>query len=176
MTNPYFSETRGWRIGETGIAQSLAEMEIDGRQGNEGIVLWLGRDDGDIAEITYLIRLRGPLIEKFADFINIHASLLNDVTDVAIAHNVRLVGQVHSHGPGCGLDLSPTDRKFGIHAPKYLSLVAPDYARTTVPVHDWGVHVFVEGFGYARISREETSRCLHIVRGPRLPWLTVGGQ
>ena len=176
MTNPYFSETRGWRIGEAAIAQSLAEMGIDGRDGNEGIVLWLGRDDGDIAEITHLVRLRGPLIEKFPDFINIHGSLLNDVTDVAIEHNIRLVGQVHSHGPGYGVDLSPTDRTFGIRAPQYLSLVAPDYADTTVPVHDWGVHVFVEGFGYSRMSRGEASRCLHVVTGPRLPWLTVGDQ
>jgi proteasome lid subunit RPN8/RPN11 len=176
MTNPYFSETKGWQIPENAIADSLAEMAIDGRAGNEGIVLWLGRDHGDIAEITHLARLRGPLVERFPDFINIHPSLLNDVADLAIARQVRLVGQVHSHGPGYGLDLSPTDRKFGIRAPQYLSLVAPDYANTRAPVHCWGVHVFVEGFGYSRMSRDEAHGCLHVVPGPRLPLLTAGEE
>jgi proteasome lid subunit RPN8/RPN11 len=174
--NPYFSETRGWRIPESAIAASLAEMVIDGRAGNEGIVLWLGRDKGDIAEITHLVRLRGRLVEKLPDFINIHPSLLNDLADLAIAHKVRLVGQVHSHGPGYGVDLSPTDRKFGIRAPQYLSVVAPDYADTTVPVHSWGVHVYVEGFGYSRMSREGASRCIEVVAGLPLSWLTVGDE
>lgn len=174
--NPYFSETKGWRIPERAIAESLAEMAIDGGAGNEGIVLWLGRDRGDIAEITHLVRLRGPLIEKCPDFINIHPSLLNDVADLTIAHSVRLVGQVHSHGHGYGIDLSPTDREFGIRAPQYLSLVAPDYADTTVQVHSWGVHVYVEGFGYSRMSLEEASRCLEVIAGVAVSWLTVGDK
>lgn len=35
---------------------------INGAKGTEGIVFWLGKDSDDIADITHLIRLRGPLL------------------------------------------------------------------------------------------------------------------
>jgi hypothetical protein len=44
MTNSYFSEIQTWRIPEMAIADTLEEMAIDGREGNEGIVLFLGHD------------------------------------------------------------------------------------------------------------------------------------
>src|ERR1700686_3853005 len=109
MTNPYFSQVEALRIPATGMPDALAEMAIDGREGNEGIVLFLGRDQDAATEVTHLVKLRGPRIEKHPAQIQIDAELLNDVTDIAIKNNVRLIGQVHSHGPGYSLDLSPTD-------------------------------------------------------------------
>src|SRR5579863_5752469 len=117
MSSPDFSETRVWRIPQFAIEDSLDEMARDGVRGHEGIVLWLGKDAAEIAEVTHLIRLRGPLVEKRKEFINIHSALFNDVADAAIEHGLRLIGQVHSHGPGYGVDLSPTDRTHGIHMP-----------------------------------------------------------
>jgi len=175
MNNPYFSPTRIWRIPQAAIDDSRDEMARDGAKGHEGIVLWLGKDSAEFAEVTHLIRLRGPLVEKRKNFINIHPALLNDVADVAIEHGLRLVGQVHSHGPGYGVDLSPIDRTHGIQAPSYLSLVAPDYARTRVPVHDWGVHVYTCEAGYVRVSHDEARRCLQITDSFRPPMLVVGG-
>lgn len=174
MNNPYFSETRLWRIPQAAIEDSLDEMGRDGVNGHEGIVLWLGKDSAEIAEVTHLVRLRGPLVEKRKAFINIHPALFNDVADVAIEYGVRLVGQVHSHGPGYGVDLSPTDRIHGIQVPSYLSLVAPDYARTRVSIHDWGVHVYTRDAGYVRLSDDAARRCLQITDGLHPPMLTVG--
>ncbi len=173
--NAYFSQTDVWRVPAPAIADSLAEMAIDGNNGNEGIVLWLGCDDGDIAKVTHLVRLRGPLVEKFPDLINIHPVLLNEVADVAIENNVRLVGQVHSHGHGYSLDLSPTDRDYGIQAPGYLSLVAPDYGTTTTPIHCWGIHVFTDS-AYWRLPHHEAQRRIEVTRGSEVPFLTVGGR
>jgi hypothetical protein len=174
MNNLYFSETRVWRIPQVAIEDSLDEMAHDGARGHEGIVLWLGKDADEIAEVTHLIRLRGPLVEKRTEFINIDPALFNDVADAAIEHGLRLIGQVHSHGPGYGVDLSPTDRIHGIHMPFYLSLVAPDYAQTRVPVHDWGVHVYTREAGYVRLSRDEARNCLQITDSLRPLMLTVG--
>jgi hypothetical protein len=174
MSNPYFSPTEIWRIPQGAIADSLAEMAIDGEQGNEGIVLWLGRDDGEVCEVTQLVRLRGPLVEKFPDLINVDPALLNEVADLAIEHKARLIGQVHSHGPGYRLDLSPTDRDYGIKAPYYLSLVAPDYGNTTQAIEHWGVHVFKESVGYVRLGLQEVRRRIQIVAGTRVPFLTAG--
>lgn len=174
MTNPYFTQTRLWRIPQAAIEDSLDEMALDGAKGTEGIVLWLGKDNDDIAEITHLIRLRGSLVVKRKEYINIHSALLNDVADIAIEHGLRLLGQVHSHPPGYSVDLSPTDRMYGIQVPSYLSLVAPDFARTRVPVQNWGVHIYTAEAGYVRVAQEKTRHCLQITDGLRPPIFTVG--
>lgn len=176
MNNPYFSPTRLWRIPRAALEHSLDEMARDGDHGHEGIVLWLGKDIGEIADVTHLIRLQGPLVQKRKDFINIHPALLNDVADIAIEHGIRLVGQVHSHGPGYGVDLSPTDRMHGIQAPYYLSLVAPHYGKTRAPLHDWGAHVYTSKAGYVRLSRDQARRCLQITGSVHPLMLTVGGR
>jgi hypothetical protein len=174
VTNAYFAQTDVWRISDAAIRGSLAEMAIDGKNGNEGIVLWLGRDDDDLAEITHLVRFRGPLVQKFPDLINIHAALLNEVADIAILNRVRLIGQVHSHGCGYSLDLSPTDREYGVQAPGYLSLVAPDYGSTMAPIHSWGIHVFTDS-AYRRLRMHEAQRRIQVTSAPQVPFLTVGG-
>lgn len=173
MTNPYFTQTRLWRIPQAAIEDSLDEMALDGAKGTEGIVFWLGKDNDDIADVTHLIRLRGPQAVKRKEYINIHSALLNDVADIAIEHGLRLLGQVHSH-PAYSVDLSPTDRMYGIQVPFYLSLVAPDFALTRVPVHDWGVHIYTAEAGYVRVDQETTRRCLQITDGVRPPMFTVG--
>lgn len=176
MTNSYFSEIETWRFPEMAITDALNEMAIDGREGNEGIVLFLGRDMDAAAEVTHLLKLRGPGVEKYPARINIDASLLNDVTDVAIGNKVRLIGQVHSHGPGYGLDLSPTDRVYGIATPHYLSLVAPDYALFAAPLQRWGVHVFMEDRGWLRLGASETNCRLQVIPDAFASVITVGGE
>jgi hypothetical protein len=174
MTNSYFSQVETWRIPETVIPDALAEMAIDGCDGNEGIVLFLGRDKDAAAEVTHLVKLRGPGLRKHPLQIKIDAALLNEVTDVAIENKVRLIGQVHSHGPGFSLDLSPTDRAYGLKTPYYLSLVAPDYGMSAVPIQRWGVHVFMENQGYVQLSAAEVDRRVQVVPGAHAPFITVG--
>jgi hypothetical protein len=174
MTNPYFTQIETWRIPRAAIRDALAEMAIDGSRGNEGIVLFLGSDHGATAQVTHLVKLRGLGVERYPDQININAALINEVTDAAIERNVRLIGQVHSHGPAYGVDLSPTDRIYGIRAPFYLSLVAPDYGMSAVPIQYWGVHVFMEAQGYVRLSTVDLNRRVKITPGERIRVLTVG--
>jgi hypothetical protein len=174
MTNSYFAEVESWRIPKVAIPDARAEMALDGREGNEGIVLFLGRDRGTAAEVTHLVKLRGPGVERNPVQIRITAALLNEVTDVAIENNVRLIGQVHSHGPGYSLGLSATDRLYGIKATYYLSLVAPDYGMSRVPIQRWGVHVFMENQGYVRLGVREVKRRIQIVPGTLVPFITVG--
>lgn len=170
-----FSETTKWVLPNTVLPDSLAEMAIDGTHGDEGIVLWLGRDQGAIAEITLLVKLRGPLITKLPDHIHIESALFNDIADTTIQYGVRIVGQVHSHGPGHSVNLSPTDKVYGLQTPYYLSLVAPDYALSDSTILDCGVHVFRPGLGYVRLSGAEVSRQIEIIPGPHLPFIEVGG-
>lgn len=173
---PYEQVSR-WDIPEVVMAASLAEMAIDGRHGNEGVALWLGRRDGGVATVSHVLALRGPGVRKKHDLLIIDSAILNDVTDYAIENNVSLVGQIHSHGTFYGTDLSRTDRLYGITVPDYLSLVAPHYAqRPDTRITDCGIHVFRAGVGYVRLSPPEIARCIHVLRGQNVEVAIIGGH
>ena len=165
-----------WLIPSDLWQASFEEMAIDGRRGDEGVVLWLGVRANGESEVTRAVFLRGAGVVKAPALLQIDASLMNDVTDVAIDQNVVLLGQIHSHGPGYSVDLSYTDRTHGIAVPNYLSLVAPDYAmRPRTSPADCGVHVYGQGSGFVRLSREEASRRVLLVdRASQAP-IVVGG-
>ncbi|MFC4456577.1 hypothetical protein [Deinococcus sonorensis] len=143
MTSPMFPAIDTWILPQAAVAASLEEMAIDGRAGNEGIVLWLGRREGRVAEVTHVVRLRGPLVAKAPDLLTVDSVLFADVADLAFELGVRLVGQVHSHGPFAGVRFSRTDHTYGLRVPSYLSAVAPDYAlNPDTQAIDFGFHVF----------------------------------
>jgi len=177
MTGAYFPEVRRWRVPELAFTHSLTEMAQDGRQGNEGVALWLGhREDGEAA-ITHVVALRGPGVTKRPAFLCIEPWLLNEVTDVAIAQGVALVGQIHSHAPGLPTDLSYTDREGGLAVPHYLSVVAPDFGlRPGLKIAECGVHEFVSGRGYVRLTAGETVRRVCVVAGGSAAMVTVWGD
>ncbi len=177
MSNTFFSPIRTWCLPQGALPESLQEMARDGIGGNEGIALWLGHRVQGQAEITHVVGLRGPGVIKRPDFLRIEPWLLNDVTDLAIDLGVVLVGQVHTHGPGYGTDLSVTDRTYGIAVPFYISVVAPDYGlREGISITDCGVHVFEPGLGYRRLTIAEVERQVQIVLGVRPPLLLVGEE
>src|ERR1043166_4887285 len=113
MRRPPFPPITTWLLPEDVFRESLTEMARDGARGNEGIGLWLGQRCDGTAEISYLAVLRGPGVVKHPAYIRMDAGLFNDLTDLTIELGVVLIGQIHSHGPGWPLDLSPTDRTYG---------------------------------------------------------------
>lgn len=175
MSNSFFSSIETWRIPESALVDSMAEMAIDGISGNEGVALWLGHRRDGIAEVTHLVALRGAGIIKFPDFLRIESWLLNEVTDLAIDLELCLIGQIHSHGFGYPTDLSETDRTFGLAVPYFLSVVAPDYGlRSSIFLPDCGVHIFEPRTGFRRLDEAEVSQRILVFPGDRLPLHTVG--
>jgi hypothetical protein len=175
--NEYFPQVDKWSIPESALRYSIQEMAIDGRLGNEGVVLWLGRRCDGNAILTHLIRLRGPGVTKHPDLLLIDSDLMNDVADIAIDLDVQLIGQIHSHGPRHGVNLSATDLQYGIAVPGYLSVVAPDYAmRSGTTFGDCGVHVCDSNSSFRRLAPNELNNRIETVSADSLPFLTVGGN
>lgn len=162
-----------WRLPAAAIQASIAEMAPDGACGCEGVAMWLGRRIVGVVTVTHVIGLRGPGVIKRPDQLLISAELLCEVTDVAIEHGVYLVGQIHSH-PDSWVDLSESDKRCGIQAPGYLSVVAPHFARdpATTP-GQCGFHVFRRG-GWRRLPPWERPWRVAIVSGAA-PLIKVGG-
>ena len=170
----YFSSPTAWRLPLEAFRHSLAEMAIDGVRHKEGVAMWLGRYEADIAVVTHVAVLRGPGVYKAADQLFISSGVMNELTDVAIETKTILIGQVHSHGPLYGTWLSETDKKYGIAVPGYLSAVAPDYAlRPDTRIHDCGFHLFEAGAGWRRLASDEVERRIQVTEATDIPVLTV---
>lgn len=167
MTTPLL-----WRLPAEALRMSIAEMAPDGSRGCEGVALWLGRRVAGIVTITHVVGLRGSGIVKRPDYLSISAELLDDVTDLAIERGVYLAGQVHSH-PGAWVDLSEADKRCGIQAPGYLSVVMPNFAREpSTPLAQFGFHVSARG-AWRRLSPFERKWRVAIIGKPA-PLLIVG--
>jgi len=153
VSTSYFPYVARWSIPAAVFEASLAEMARDGARGNEGVAFWLGVREGDEARVTHAVALRGMGVVRLPDHLSLPAAVLNEIADVTIALEVSLLGQIHSHGPGYGVDLSWVDHAQGIRVPWFLSVVAPDYAqRPMTRITDCGVHVFDPDRGYRRLT------------------------
>lgn len=147
-----------WFIPEVLYQSSLEEMAIDGKKGNEGICLWLGNREENINRISHLILLRGEGIIKGSGNITLKPELMLEVHRAAQKEELILIGQIHSHSRLAGIDLSWTDRKYGVSVEGYLSVVAPNFAKDNTPINKCGVHVYVKGNDYVRFSEKEIKK------------------
>src|SRR5437588_5993134 len=125
----YFPRIDRWHIPEAALQASFCDIAIPGREGNEGTCLWLGTKDDNQAFLTHVVFLRGHGVRNTPENVEISAELMRDVHDHAMERGVILIGQIHSHGPFYGVNLSPVDHKYGVRAPYFLSVVCPDYGQ-----------------------------------------------
>ena len=99
---------------------------------------------------------------------------MNEVTDIAIDQEAYLIGQIHSHPPGCGVDLSHADKRYGISVPGYLSVVAPDFAqRPDTPMAACGFHIFEQG-DWRRLAAHEVQTRVVLGGALESPLITLG--
>jgi proteasome lid subunit RPN8/RPN11 len=162
-----------WVMPPNVLADSLTEMVPDGQAGCEGIVLWLGTVESGAAAVKHLVGLAGPGVVKHPDHLRVSPDLLNEVSQFAEARSLMLVGQIHSH-PGTDVRLSPTDLRYGISAPYFLSVVAPHYAQDpSTRWSDCGVNIYVPKKGFLRMAKDEVSRRV-VIDGGAAPLSHVG--
>lgn len=176
MNSDYFPKTSRWLIPQAAIDLSREEMAKDGLLGHEGTSLWLGTKEKEEARLTHIVFLRGSGIRKSSLNIQIDPSLMREVHERAEAAGVILIGQIHSHSERYGVDLSPTDHKYGIRVPYFLSVVCPNYAQTkSTTIMDCGVHVFLPSRGFIRLSQQEIPKNILVLTNQGVESLTVGG-
>ena len=153
----------------------LRSSAVDGRKGNEGIILWLGRREEKTAFITHLALLRGRGITKKPDYLSVSPALVNEVTESARSLEVKIVGQAHSHGRLYSTNLSPIDKTGGFQAPFFLSIVVPEYGlRKSTAIANCGVHVYELPNGYRRLQTDEITSSLKVQLRLSFSTITVG--
>lgn len=146
-----------WTLPADLLDVSVDVMRPNGRIGNEGLALWLGRSDNSCARVTHLVAVRGRGFHAAPGQLRLSWNAMSRLTDLADELGTYLVGQIHSH-PRHFVDLSDVDRKYGIRCQDYLSVVCPHYAQREVSgLAECGVHLF-DGGGYRRLGAAEVAR------------------
>jgi hypothetical protein len=163
----YFPPVERWLLPSAALSHAIMEMARDGRQGNEGIAMWLGTRRDGLAKVTHVAVLRGPGVQKGPDLITLSPAMMNKITLRAADLGLSLLGQIHSHGTEHGTSLSFTDREQGIRVLGYLSVVAPGYAqRSDTRLEDCGVHVFELPHGFRRMHLDEIRARVTVAASP----------
>lgn len=155
-----------WILPQRALDYAYQELAADGALDREGIALWAGTAQGSDVRVTHVLLLRGPGVVRKEGYIGIAPDLLNQVTDALseIDGDVYLVGQIHGHPPRVSTDLSDVDIAYGIRAPNYLSVVAPNYGMSPVPrLEECGVHVFTPSVGWRRLLPSEVASRVSVV-------------
>ncbi len=165
--NPY-PDINHWIIPDGLFRASLDELARDGKKGKEGMCLWLGSRGHDRnARFTHAGFFEPNSIKNGPAHIQIEPELMLDLHKKAEANGITLIGQIHSHPKIAGVNLSYTDRTYGISVPGYLSLVVPNFAMGKhVSIENCGVHMFVRGRGYRQLTKNEVAQ--KIVVDPKL--------
>ena len=178
MTNDFFPIVNTWDLPENVIATSYQEMANDGCLDREGIAMWGGtRDATGTARVEAVVLLRGMGVERNRHFIRISSDLMNEVTDVLDSHNLSLIGQIHAHPPSSSTTLSPTDIRYGIAVPYYLSVVAPNYASSSRPnLAECTAHVYEPSLGWRRFDHSEAKKRLRIGSQSQARVITIGAE
>lgn len=162
----FFPKINRWTIPTNALEQSIADMAADGRNGNEGTCFWLGQRGRAEAEISDVFFLRGGGVRKSPRNVRVSAELMREVHERAQELGLILLGQIHSHSALCGVDMSASDHAFGISVPFFLSIICPNYAQNPMTtIRECGVHVFLPGKGYVRLSEEQVERKMLFVPG-----------
>lgn len=171
-----YAPVESWHVPSNVLPDSLSAMAPDGRQGNEGLALWLGQVENATAAITHVVTLPSRWVAKRPDLLQVAPAAFSALLDFAEPLGVSLVGQIHSH-PGTFVDLSQVDRRFGISAPYYLSVVAPYYAQHQATTWmDCGVHQFLPGRGFRRLSIHEIQTRIHVHKDKHATNIALGGK
>ncbi len=171
-----YEPVQRWCVPSNLLPESIATMAPDGRIGNEGMVLWLGRLGNKEATITHLVTLPDRWITKRPDYLQVAPVALSALLDYADPHGVSLIGQIHSH-PGTFVDLSLPDRRYGISAPYYLSVVAPHYAqRPNTTWNDCGIHQYIPDLGFRRLLSHEVRERITVLSHTQAERVQLGDK
>lgn len=108
------------------IEATLKLLKASGGRNAEGIVLWLGHDDGETAEVTHVFQ---PTHRASADYFHIPREGVVQLMNYLDQHSVRVLAQVHTH-PEEAFHSAADDKWALVRHLDALSLVLPHFAST----------------------------------------------
>ena len=145
-TNKYFQAIDTFTLPAALLDETLAALRAEGQLRVESLVFWAGSVQNGAATVTHVVVPKGDGVFKHPLQVRIDENVLAAVCDLVDPPRLLLLGQVHTH-LGDAFH-SPTDDRFSLDTPGYLSIVIPNFARDDAAL--WHLWAFYECQGGGR--------------------------
>ena len=143
------------------LQQTVSALRDELADEVENIVFWGGRAEGSTARIDRLFVPRGDGILRHACQIRVDESVIAALCDFLDPPNVVLLGQVHTHLEGAFH--SPTDDRFSLDTPGFLSVVVPECGRAGADDWlSWAFHVCLGSHRFERLDEANVVKRFHV--------------
>jgi hypothetical protein len=135
---------------------ALDELRTWGEIDRESIVLLLGRQSPGSPTIRTAVLPEPPGVHRGAGFVRLSERWMLRLTEWCEQMGETVLAQMHAHP--LGNEHSTIDDHHLVHAPGILSIVVPDYARTSADraPEAWSTYVGVHGGSFVRAQLTTT--------------------
>ncbi len=140
-------------------------LRAAGREGNEGLALWSGIQDGtSFAVRTLTTPEQRALRSAEGVCVVVDGNALHEVNVAVFKRGERLLAQVHSH-PGRAYHSAMDDRYAVITSPGALSLVVPDFAVRPFDVGGCAIYRLTRSGTWIEVPRQEAKSLIRVSDG-----------
>ena len=156
-TNRYFPSVEKFPLSQSLVERTLDALQAEGQFRVESLVFWAGTVTDGLATVTDVFVPKGPGVFKHPLQVRVSDELIAVLCGRLDPPRLVLLGQVHTH-MGAAFH-SPSDDRFSMDTPGYISIVVPSFARADMAAGDGWAFYECEGRGRFRpVEAEERVR------------------
>lgn len=156
-TNKYFPRIDTFALSTALLDNTLSALRAEGQFCVESLVFWGGAVAGGVAVVTHVFVPKGPGVYKHQLQVRINEQVIAALCGELDPPRLVLLGQVHTHREAAFH--SPSDDRFSLDTPGYVSIVIPEFARHNVSAKDeWAFYECEGGGRFRKIEAKERAR------------------
>jgi hypothetical protein len=161
MLQNRLADVRVFSVSERVIKYTLAVLQEFGKHELEGLVLWLGTVNSDVAEVQepYIPEQHAMTSESGVGYF-VSGDALFDLNRSLSDRNLRLLAQIHSH-PHEAYHSAADDRYAIVTSEGGLSLVVPDFGLAPPHPKSWAAYRLHKG-EWVELSSAETDKLFSV--------------
>jgi hypothetical protein len=145
MTASRLADVRHVRIESHVVSFTLANLQKYGAKGLEGLVLWLGEVEGDVAHVSRAIVPEQKSISRESGVgYFVEGNTLFQLNRALAQTGLRLIAQVHSH-PNEAYHSEADDQYAIVTAEGGLSFVVPNFGKAPLDPTIWAIYRLTQG-------------------------------
>ena len=129
-TNRYFPRINTFALPTALLDNTLTALRTEGEFCVESLVFWGGAVADGVAVVTHVFVPKGPGVYKHQLQVRINEQVIAALCGELDPPRLVLLGQVHTHMEAAFH--SPSDDRFSLDTPGYVSIVIPEFARGNV--------------------------------------------
>ena len=155
--NRYFKPIETFALPATLLEETLVALRVEGGFRVESLVFWAGSVYNGKAAVTHVFVPKGEGVFKHPLQVRVHDSVVAALCGELDPPRLVLLGQVHTHLEEAFH--SPTDDRFSLDTPGYVSIVIPKFGRDNAGSwHRWAFYECESRGQFREIDAGERAR------------------